>query len=370
MEELNEEEDWFDQFVRYSRRGFITKDKSPELSNLKKRFDWFLRVHSQDPALIKPYPHIIFNFMDSENIGGFTGKEGDTYYIAISDATELILKDLFLRMLSHPNILTKIGDPTKEHFSQPIPDYFFNIRQMVESGHKGNYSLVKPKDVAREQYAYHLTYLALDYLFFHELSHILFGHIDLLKSGKGLGEDIPYHTDIVDRRNFDMQTLEMDADCSAIGRASEPLMDAHKKRDTIESPHHRNFYNDPYNLLSDLLFAAYNVIRLYGEGNFRDLSLGSATHPEPRIRQMMLSWTMGPVADQHNLDRGKMNSMLVPTIIESERAYTALTGNQIDRESFNPKYIDSNPLPRELRNNWTLNIREKLLPYTYKKLAS
>lgn len=212
----------------------------------------------------------------------------------------------------------------------------------------------------------------MNFIFEHELSHIIFGHVDYLHDTFGVTVLSEFNSDLEKKIfNLDLQTLEMDADCTALARCCNWAMAVVDKPSRVDS-NIRRFYSDPYTAFSDIYFSVYNTFKLFGDGNFKDMTPGKSSHPDPRIRQLMFMMTFEAIAKKlHlNIDSIRLNDILLDRFLKSEKAYEYITGNKINNEVFQPEYFAYHPLPRALEDNWKTNMRNKLLKYSFKPLAN
>ena len=129
-----------------------------------------LEWYKTDKKLLKPFPPIIYDFVDNNKFNAMAMKYEGKYIIAIHESVRLMLFDLFNRMLSHKEILVEVGDVSEEvEYNNRISDYYTDLNSMVEKGHNKNYVFRYPVNRIRRLYAHHLTTLAMDFIFEHEL---------------------------------------------------------------------------------------------------------------------------------------------------------------------------------------------------------
>jgi hypothetical protein len=347
-------------------------ERSSLINSLVERFKSLLVSYSKDDKLIKAFPSIYVDFVDNSTFNAFAFKYYDKYIIGIHEGVVLILNDLFKRMLSHKNILSDVGDSSNELEDKSIEGYFDNIDDMVVFGHNGRYIFLEPKDITRRQFASHLTTIALTFIFEHELSHILFGHVDFLNEKYGLnrlseiqGDDSPL------LRNLDLQTMEMDADCTSIARCCNLAINVVNKPSRIHPDYHK-FYSNIYSSFSDINFAICNVLLLFGDGNYKDTTIGKNSHPDPRIRQLMATATFESISkqwDELEIDYNRLKDLLLKGVKDANLAYEYLTGNKINKDVFKLEYYAHHPLVQAVLDNWKYSIREKLEKHTFKPLT-
>lgn len=337
------------------------------------RYDTILEYYKKDPNLLKPFPSIIFDYVENNNFNAFALKSEDKHIIGIHSSVFFIVSDLFSRMLASKNILPNIGNATLEKQTKKIFDYYSNAEKLVQHQENGEFEIVQPIDPIRKKYADHLTLLAMDFIFEHELSHIVFGHVDYLNEKHGInvyseinnsGENI--------KNNLDFQTLEMDADSTALARCCsfayfEILNNSFLKID----PDIKFIYSDFYSAFSTINFVITTVFLIFGDGDYKDVQPGRTIHPPPRIRQLMISSTFYTINEKWNLnlDIDILTEKIYSKTIEANLAYQEITGKKINKEVFEKKYYSDNPIPGILIDNWTNNLRQDLMKHSFKSLA-
>ncbi len=338
------------------------------LDEQKKRANSTLNFYKNDETLLRSFPKIHYDFVDNNEINAFATKVQDNYVIGVHKATMIILFDLFSKMLSHPEILIEIGNINEETEYTIKTDYYTNLKSMFNK----DFDLSKirnPVNIERQLYAWHLTTLALDFIFEHELSHSMFGHVDYLADLFGINSFSEFQQfSPKDSLLLDLQTLEMDADSTALTRCSNWAIGSVNHPKKMQAATHI-FYKDNYQALSDLSFAVYNTIRLFGDGDYKNFTPGKSSHPNPRVRQMMINATFEAIIriNHPEIDHSKLLEMLIEKVELSENAYQLITGNIPNLESI--LYAIDNPLLKHLEANWKNNLRNTLEKYSYWRLA-
>ena len=197
-------------------------------------------------SLKKTAPYIYFNYIDNADLNAQVKKINDeTYLIGINAGTIFILHDLFNRILSNPNILKTIGDPTLETQVNPTLRNYYNDANLLVSCGDPNYDshkMIIPEDKSRILYANHLIEITIDFLIAHELTHIANGHIAYAEA-KGI--NIHEERNIQTNKEVDIltiQTLEMDADAMAISKGLSNAIKRHLGQQKVSSQR-KEFYN-------------------------------------------------------------------------------------------------------------------------------
>jgi hypothetical protein len=131
--------------------------------------------------------------------------------IGINVGTAYILCNLFRAMLSHPEILKRVGNSRQE--TTRVPHNPETLAIDLTNLHP----LELPKDARRARYSFQLSYCAFHFIFLHEFAHLFHGHVDWLYRNvgfRGLGEI--GGSSIPGLKPTDLQTIEMDADAFGI----------------------------------------------------------------------------------------------------------------------------------------------------------
>lgn len=353
---------------------FDDKHSPKDLQDYKQSHQFFLDGYrAKSNQLLKPFPKIIYDYINNISFNAHAFKYKEHYIIGIHLGIWAIVTDLFHRMLARKEILQEIGNSKEESSATSISDYYDNVFDLLINTPLDKFKLKFPKDPVRQLYAYHLSGRAMDFVFEHELAHILFGHADYLSDFLGIDCVSEFQpSEVVNQNKFDLQTLEMNADTMALQSCCFRALNT-VQNNSLVNPHFRVFYYDNYQALSDLAFAVYNVIRVFGDGDYKNIELGKSTHPDPRVRQViLLSFLEQTMKSQqaHKIDHNKLHTLLIDMMVESEKAYRLITGKQYNTDVFSTEYFANHPLNRSLVINWKKNIRKRLLKYTYVPLPT
>jgi hypothetical protein len=157
-----------------------------------------------------------FGFISATDLNAFAyatpiGAAVPFDFIGINVGVPFTLANLFNRMLAHPDIFSYVGDPTKENHS------IHQLENLITDVMRSRHEFVAPVCNIRSIFAYELAQLALDFLFFHELTHLRNGHLEFVRSNLALNHwSEAFGNASATDSNMVLQTLEMDADCGAI----------------------------------------------------------------------------------------------------------------------------------------------------------
>lgn len=190
----------FDQYTR-KWGGVLDVSSLPNefqdiLKDAGHRFTSIVDVVSKtrNPLGLKKSPGTIyFNYIaDPVKIDALAFESEGHYFIGFYAGTILWLTDVFTYLLSQPDVFTQLGDPSKEIAVLRQP----HATGLADAG--GLYNNIKrreewlwggfgPRDKERVLYAHALSFFAKQWLFYHELGHIILGHIDLVREVYGRG---------------------------------------------------------------------------------------------------------------------------------------------------------------------------------------
>lgn len=248
-----------------------------------------LRIESR-----KPMPTIKLNWLEDSSYKAWVKKEKEgEYSININYGTLFILIDLFMRLLSHPNVLRHIGDASKEIESDEYLDYHMTdlepiIRQFVNLNKE--VPEVHPKDKTRSDAAKFFVSICFEFILLHEVAHIIMGHLDYLENKQVT--DVSFSEVIKCERitKLERHTLEWDADSFAVSYFVNWWIDHHKNKKQDERIPF--LFNDPYLGFFHLSYAFYMAFRVFGFQFDPTKPYLEGSHPPIRIRQHMINCTI------------------------------------------------------------------------------
>lgn len=313
---------------------------------------------------LKKTPRIIFDFFIHSKIGAFAGKdlENGSFVLGISETTMWLLRMLFDRMMGEPRLFTWIGDPTKEDQQHPPSRLYYDFKDVKIDEVK-----VYTRDLVRRSYVNMLTSYAIHYIFNHELSHIIFGHIDFSIETANCNCQNFSENWIASKdtsRLLDQQCLEISADCTAIGRVAAFFMDIMRTRE-LQPPSIAMFLQDPIEVVTDIYIAVLCTLELHIKDKFKPTLLGYDVHPEHGLRQYFAMATVSNLCEILNLDAISTSKRLIEKLNECELAFEIVTG--LKRQSWNANLLDEcDPFRKTFEAHWKESLRERLSPFAYK----
>lgn len=186
----------------------------------------------------------------------------------------------------------------------------------------------------RLRLSFDLASLAENFIIFHELAHILNGHIDWIGERGGL-RMLGERGDAAERglTTLDYQTLEYDADASAINiLVGGAVRGALKKtaRDVAIVP---TTYDPAISIeIRQLAFALYTVFKLFESAPCASVAeVLQVEHPPARVRAQFALVGINTVLQRHfSIPTKVYNIEIARSFIEAELAWNTLTGEPLD----------------------------------------
>jgi hypothetical protein len=255
-----------------------------------------------------PIPWIFPAFVQNLSLDSASFCIEKEYYIALYAGGFLVPHDAFSTLLSHPDIFTDIGKASKERFRGEMPwkgvpldlGYNYDLSGMIKS----MLSSMTPQDGFRKQYALTLARLSFDFLFYHEMAHILAGHLDLLESDGErafLRENSEFHFQENSSATRYWDLLEYDADrisASFILRFLSLGLDL-----KAETKQERKKQKDIFLALARSIGALFKL-------QSKDLpdmeSYRYRSHPHPEVRFLQFFVELGSLAGEISTDLKKI----------------------------------------------------------------
>jgi len=204
--------------IGYKRIFDPEKDEAQDSKYLKKAQDIYslqLELFEGTTSIINTTSFCFFREFDLNALSNCVDGHG---VIGITAGTPLLLKDIFNSLLSHPKFLAKDLNATDEKA-------YFNYLTMPNSSSDylidGEYLRVprySPINPSRGRYAGILSDLSLDFLFLHELAHLIGGHILFRKNALHIFQEIAAFSKYKVKKEhaISCHALEYDADWFAV----------------------------------------------------------------------------------------------------------------------------------------------------------
>jgi hypothetical protein len=282
---------------------FILKDDHSSntiglFRTLQTRFDMHVKYANQVFYRDKPRD-IEYGFLSKTVINAFAYssplQEKDPFdFIGINVGVIYTLLGIFNKMLSHSSILPDIGNPNIEKVEQS------HLSDLVTDVIGKNIHIEQPLCPVRAGYASLLQQTALDFLFFHELTHLLNGHVDYRRSKMQF--DTILEMMKTDKFIDDMmvnQTLEIDADCGSIHstiahafRLKDMFSSKNNFNDNAQYESMKKAYGCGYSSIRLVSIAVYILFRICGPSRWYSTMQATKSHPFAPIRSWFSSCTL------------------------------------------------------------------------------
>jgi len=138
---------------------------------------------------VKNLGTVHFDFIENPTFNAAADVRDKVGIIGMLAGAVLLPFDFFNRLLSHPEVAPHIGDPSNEalspHHKEPLVQ---NVNEAIHARIREGRSIggPAPKDPARKIFAAIAAKIGFDFLFTHELVHIVNGHVGYLWHSCGL----------------------------------------------------------------------------------------------------------------------------------------------------------------------------------------
>lgn len=368
-----------DKIINYlARKGGLLEIEAYDgnlhliLSTFQKRIEHYIQS-TKEFCIYREAPKIQFGFINNPELNAVAIiAEDDEYFIGINAGTVIIIYDIFYRMLSYTNLLPQIGDPKQETLSEPsLRSFYLDADLMITCGDPDykTLKLLYPKDDTRRHYANHLVSIAIDFLIAHEVTHVLNGHLCLIKSK--FSKSHYYETSNTDSREEILlrQVLEMDADTVGATRVISNLLRHHSEQQVSEQ--FNQLYQDPNTLLQSYAFSILSILRIMAESpNYDTVPINSLTHPFPRVRShIILCNLIGYIRKDYPAIYTKLSTdLIIKIFLEVELAHKAITGIPVDKVKITKEITYGAQQASDFLERWK-EVRPSLLKFTYVDLV-
>lgn len=287
-----------------------------------------------EQELYKDRPRkITYGFLNRFDLNAFAYATPVFDFIGINAGVIFTVLNVFYRILSHPNNFPEVGNASLEI----APEDEFLMADFLESGGK----ILLPKCPVRASFASILAQTVMDFLFFHEVTHLRNGHLEFSRDYLNVicWTEINNEFQNSDFKRF-RQTLEMDADCGAIQLT---LNEAFFLKQSLKNSSHKMNQNqlDAMNAAYEnqkratqmVLYSTYIFFRLFDSGEWNYSAQTSETHPHPTVRMCWLGPTLYEIfLHTPTLGYDAMESVEdgTQTILAAEEAFANIRGHALD----------------------------------------
>ncbi len=237
--------------------------------------------------------------VQSHLLNAFAAEDSGWFLIGIYKGTYPFLLTVAARMLCDRRVLPNIGDPEKELELHEVP--VTNLLSMEHTRREEKQPF--PKCPVRHQYAHLLYQEIMEFLIFHELAHIVRGHVGYLSSLNGTRRIEELNMALQPGGSLVSRAMKAHADMSA---AELCFITSLSKHELLQAdPDRRIADDDEVNAIRKSLYAdkALNAVRtalaIYllfrafapdspATTRLQESELIKGSHPHPLVRQGLL----------------------------------------------------------------------------------
>ena len=331
--------------------------------------------------ILVPKPVVHIGFILNPTLGAVVTKFEGEYYIGVHVGTEIILMNLFGRMLSSPSILSQFGDASLETGAKQLfnPHTSSMDQLFIQSDSTEDVAMeeASPVGTERKSLVRLLTIIALSYLILHENAHIVNGHLDYLMKSQDLvcfdeSDDFIQTGETL----LESQVLEYDADCYASVKITE-LMGQFLKEPQHFMINPKLFVQEHKQMLYLMGFACYSMFRLFGASNKPINQLLMRSHPPFEFRSKCLINTASSILYEREKRGGytegfslECSRLLGDSVIESEKAFIIIAeeGEGVKGSHLHVTIEWISRILDTVNAGW-VSVRPKLLPFAYNMLV-
>ncbi|MBL3550311.1 hypothetical protein [Chryseobacterium sp. KMC2] len=332
--------------------GGIYRSESTQIKEIIELANIIIRrVRTQYPLL----PEIYFNIIDNNTFNAKAAldvKNGNIYYIGVYAGLINILFDVFTKT----NIVRELD------LNEEVKLSITSTKSTLEFDHSKGFSesISNVDIIALDRYR-----LIFEFLIYHEICHILRGHIAFKQSKKisELQGNFKEYSDL--NINF-IQTLEMDADSFATSWVIGDFRRFTLKTELTENTIYKNWET----FIPNFAYSIYTTIRIFGFSSLPISKIKTFTHPEPAIRISLIMSNIATILDAlnvDNIDDIMSNSIHMLKRAETDVVSVTFLDDQLENVKdvyFNPEYIK---YYKQVLHNWNI-IRDELQSYAFGEL--
>lgn len=291
----------YERSIEEARAEFVEafeaelRSEGGRLSNRDGLQQWFclryweyIQTFRSQPFYSPYLRQIHFDLVANGFLNALATKNRDVYLIGLNAGTVNNLVLYFSLLLSDPRIMTGIGDASKEKpWINDLAgcDWRLSLPSIIKGASlRNDVPASFPRDTERRLYAHRLAILAIDFVFFHELTHLAAGHLEFLgsKNGSMRVKELA-HGQLGLRDALDRQALELNADASAAR-----LMVQEWFRYPEQLPENHAF-ETVTQALESLAVAIISVFLIFDPHGTTVHEYKHAAHPHPAVRLVNVS---------------------------------------------------------------------------------
>ncbi|MCP4605678.1 MAG: hypothetical protein GY847_35025 [Proteobacteria bacterium] len=260
---------------------------SPDVKRLYSEYDHYINTmlyHQSSSSGSDFLSTIFFGYVQNLAFNALASHLAQqTHFIAIFGGSILWVYDIFLELLSNPKVLPDVGDSSKEDANGDMKGFSAVERKAPKLD-------ITPKDPYRFQCAMDLGFLALQFLFHHELSHVCRGHLNYIKDTAGR----PLYMEFGEEHGAGIEpsvarALECDADAVAVNTTLVTARRLALGHRLPMFPETFLPYASPHQALKSWSFAVSILFRLIDWYSDTPGNPEERTHPSPLTRERLVN---------------------------------------------------------------------------------
>lgn len=299
-------------------------------------------------------PSIYFNLINNYVLNANASLYNGNYFIGLNIGTVNLLEELFVKINSASSY--DLTDYPKLNLVNTgnglVYNRFFGI-DILPLSEKGS-------NDSKEHFE-----LVYRFVIYHEICHILRGHVAYLSSSYNLNiqEALTYESsDLIST----LQTFEMDADSFATNRIINDFIENY----IIIKNHDLTIYKDLKSFISNFAYSIYCFFRIFGFYTLEISKMKSKSHPSPSMRIAMIMSNISTILLEKKIQNtDEILEESIKSIKKAEIDIGKITffDNQLD--GFSAMYSNSelSAYIFEIVGNWK-NIKPKLEKYSFSVL--
>lgn len=233
--------------------------------------------------------NVTFCYINDFSINALTNIVNSDGVVALNIYAPLLFSDLFYGLLSHPSVFPEYGQsklevPKFTNYSIPkqLKDLYFEKEDRLISVKSPRWI---PEIAQRCTYASILSEIAIDFLFLHEMGHLLRGHSPFRREILKIFEPLTAFGDTKDSEDFCLvnHALEYDADWFAMKYIIDFSI-----RDQLPLSKLNNLIDHPRFLFETIIIAIVLVILSGDLSRYETIKYKNRIHPHPYWRFLTL----------------------------------------------------------------------------------
>lgn len=325
--------------------------------HLEEHTTWMQALGRSARQFYPSLPEVHFFWLDEVDLNGIAFRSEGRYFIGLTYGIVQAACGLFNTMLSSPQVLPDVGDPSATGTRQ----LFRRLRRWGRVEDDDRIDTIRPACPLRTTCARHLENIVVEQCICHEFTHILHGHT-------GYFDDRRNEPEVV----LTTRTAEMDAD---IGALSTQMRNIVLRVSGQYGPLGKfaPFYDSLPGAVFDFAYALGSIFHIFG--NYfsvnldKDMNADSETIFRMRLR-MVMEWIMQYVRQFVGIEHHDSCARAMLDGIEQARhAYAIVTDESRDMQTTSTRSEDPEwDHLQDLVEHWRGNLRAQLEPYAFRDL--